>query len=80
LLKQGAAMIVTGKGFGETNFIALDGAGSPLAQSLIRVVVGRSALLVQRGLDRQSYSCAPQVYQPRSLATMSNILAMSQER
>ena len=59
LLKQGGA-IVTGKGFGETNFIALDGAGSPLAQSLIRVVGGRNALLVQRGLDRRSYSCAPQ--------------------
>lgn len=59
LLKQGGAMIVTGKGFGETNFIALDGAGSPLAQSLIRVVGGRNALLVQRGMDRQSYACAP---------------------
>jgi Flp pilus assembly secretin CpaC len=60
LLKQGAGMIVTGKGFGETNFIALDSVGKPLAQSLIRVVGGKNALLVQRGLDRQSYSCAPQ--------------------
>ncbi len=60
LLKHGATMIVTGKGFGETNFIALDGDGSPLLQSLIRVVGGKNALLVQRGLDRQSYSCAPQ--------------------
>jgi len=60
LLKGGAAMIVTGKGFGETNFIALDGGGSPVAQSLIRVVAGKNALVVQRGLDRQSYSCAPQ--------------------
>jgi len=60
LLKQGTAMIITGKGFGETNFIALDGVGSPLAQSSIRVVGGKNALLVQRGLDRESYSCAPQ--------------------
>jgi Flp pilus assembly secretin CpaC len=60
LLKQGATMIVTGKGFGETNFIALDAAGNPLAQSLIRVVGGRNALLVQRGMGRQSYACAPQ--------------------
>jgi Flp pilus assembly secretin CpaC len=37
LLKQGATMVITGKGFGETNFIALDAAGHPLAQSLIRV-------------------------------------------
>ncbi len=60
LVKQGAAIVVTGKGFGETNFIALDGAGAPLAQSIIRVVSGKNALLVQRGLDRQSYSCTPQ--------------------
>ena len=62
LLKQGATMIITGKGFGETNFIALDAAGKSLAQSLIRVVggAGRTTLLVQRGMDRQSYSCAPQ--------------------
>jgi Pilus formation protein N terminal region len=59
LLKQGATMIITGKGFGETNFIALDAAGNPLAQSLIRVV-GGNALIVQRGMGRQSYSCAPQ--------------------
>ncbi|MGA7385821.1 MAG: hypothetical protein WBW81_14360 [Methylocella sp.] len=32
----------------------------PLAQSLIRVVGGRNALLVQRGMGRQSYACAPQ--------------------
>jgi hypothetical protein len=43
-----------------TNFIALDAAGNPLVQSLIRVVGGRNALLVQRGLGRQSYACAPQ--------------------
>ena len=60
LLKQGSTMIITGKGFGETNFIALDGAGNPLAQSLIRVVGGKNGLLVQRGMDRQSYACAPQ--------------------
>ncbi len=54
LLKQGATMIITGKGFGETNFIALDAAGNPLAQSLIRVVGGRNALLVQRGMGRES--------------------------
>ncbi len=59
LLRQGATMIITGKGFGETNFIALDAAGKSLAQSLIRVVGGRNALLVQRGMDRQSYACGP---------------------
>jgi len=59
LLKQGGTMIVTGKGFGETNLIALDGAGNPVAESTIRVVAGTNALIVQRGMDRQSYTCAP---------------------
>ncbi len=60
LLKQGGAMVITGKGFGETNFVALDGAGTHVAEWLIRVVGGKNALVVQRGLERQSYSCAPQ--------------------
>jgi hypothetical protein len=59
LLKTGETMVVTGKGFGETNFIALDGNGKPLAQSQIRVVSGSNGLIVQRGMDRQSYTCAP---------------------
>jgi Flp pilus assembly secretin CpaC len=50
LLKQGAGMIVTGKGFGETNFIALDAAGKSLEQKLIHVIGGGNALLVQRGM------------------------------
>ena len=30
-----------------------------MAESTIRVVGGSDALVVQRGMDRQSYSCAP---------------------
>lgn len=59
LLKEGGTMIVTGKGFGETNLIALDAAGNLLAESMIEVVAGGNALIVQRGMDRESYTCAP---------------------
>jgi hypothetical protein len=38
---------------------ALDAAGNPLSQSLIHVVGGSNSLLVQRGMDRQSYACEP---------------------
>jgi Pilus formation protein N terminal region len=58
LLKQGSTMVITGKRFGETNFIALNGEGKTLKESLIRVVGGKNGLLVQRGMDRQSYACA----------------------
>lgn len=59
LLKPNNLMILTPKSFGETNFIALDKDGTPVAESMIQVVAGSNALIVQRGMDRQSYSCAP---------------------
>jgi Pilus formation protein N terminal region len=59
LLKQGGTMVVTGKGFGETNLIALDSSGNPVAESMVQVVGGGNALVVQRGMDRESYTCAP---------------------
>ncbi len=59
LLKQGGAMVVTGKGFGQTNLIALDRSGNPVAESMVQVVSGGNALIVQRGMERQSYMCAP---------------------
>lgn len=59
MLHQKNLMVLTPKAFGETNFIALDASGNPVAESTIRVVAGSNALVVQRGLERQSYSCAP---------------------
>lgn len=59
LLPSGTTMVVTGKGFGETNFIALNAHGKLLAQSEIKVVAGDHALIVQRGMERQSYTCTP---------------------
>jgi hypothetical protein len=59
MLKGSGAMVVTGKGFGQTNLIALDAQGNVLDEKTIRVVPTTSTLLVQRGTDRESYSCAP---------------------
>lgn len=58
-IKNGSTIVITGKGFGETNLIALDAQGKMLAESTIRVVPSKGKLLVQRGMDRQSYSCLP---------------------
>jgi Flp pilus assembly secretin CpaC len=60
MLKGSGAMVVTGKGFGDTNLIALDAQGNVLDEKTVRVVPTASTLLVQRGMDRESYSCAPQ--------------------
>ena len=59
LLKTAGKMVVTGKGFGETNMIALDNAGNTIKEMDILVVGGSQALVVQRGMERESYTCAP---------------------
>jgi Flp pilus assembly secretin CpaC len=59
LLREGSVMVLTGKGFGDTNFIALDGQGNTVLEATVRVVSADNALVVQRGLERQSYTCAP---------------------
>jgi hypothetical protein len=53
-------VVVTGKSYGVTNLIALDGAGTMLAESLVSVQAAtESVVIVQRGLERESYSCTP---------------------
>ncbi len=53
-------VVVTGKSYGITNVIALDGSGTLLAESFISVQAAtESVVVVQRGLERESYSCTP---------------------
>ena len=60
MLKNSGMGVITGKSFGETNLIALDGEGNMLGEWLIRVGDEKSDhLLVQNGLSRESYICAP---------------------
>lgn len=59
MLKGGAAMVVTGKGYGQTNLIALDAQGNIIDEKQIDVQPARSVLVVQRGSDRESYWCNP---------------------
>jgi hypothetical protein len=59
LLRAAGKMVVTGKGFGETNMIALDSAGNTVREMDVIVVAGSHALIVQRGMGRESYTCAP---------------------
>lgn len=59
-VQRNGVMVVTGKSFGVTNLIALDASGALLAESLVRVsAASDSVLTVQRGMDRESYSCTP---------------------
>jgi Flp pilus assembly secretin CpaC len=60
-VQRNGIMVVTGKSFGVTNLIALDAGGALLAESLLSVGAADDAIVtVQRGMDRESYSCTPQ--------------------
>jgi len=59
MLKGGVAMVVTGKGYGMTNLIALDVQGNIIDEKNIEVEPARSVLVVQRGSERESYWCNP---------------------
>ncbi|WID94467.1 pilus assembly protein N-terminal domain-containing protein [Bosea vestrisii] len=59
-VQRNGVMVVTGKSYGVTNLIALDATGALLAESTLRVGAARDSILtVQRGLERESYSCTP---------------------
>jgi Flp pilus assembly secretin CpaC len=58
-IQAGGTMVVTGKGYGVTNLIALDRTGKVLAEQLVRVRSPSDSVVVYRGIARESYSCAP---------------------
>jgi Flp pilus assembly secretin CpaC len=59
-LQPGGMIVVTGKGYGATNFIALDRGGEILVDRQIQVEGPSDRLVtVYRGIERESYSCAP---------------------
>jgi hypothetical protein len=60
-LQTGGILVVTGKGYGTTNLLALDRAGRVLMSKMVEV---RGAgtddiVVVYKGIERESYSCAP---------------------
>jgi Pilus formation protein N terminal region len=58
-LQAGGNVVITGKGYGATNLIVLDRTGATVLSKTILVVGPRDAVIVYRGVDRESYSCAP---------------------
>jgi len=64
-LQPGGLLVMTGKGYGTTNFIALDRKGNALLEKKVQV---RGAdlgnVVVYKGVNRETYSCTP-ICQPR---------------
>jgi Flp pilus assembly secretin CpaC len=59
-LQPGGTVVVTGKGYGTTNVMALDRQGTVLVDRVVQVEGPTDKLVtVYRGIDRESYSCTP---------------------
>jgi hypothetical protein len=58
-IQPGGLMVITGKGYGVTNLVALDRNGAVLMDKDIQVEGPRDIVVVYRGVERESYSCAP---------------------
>jgi Flp pilus assembly secretin CpaC len=59
-LQAGGIVVVTGKGYGATNFIAMDRGGEVLVDRMIQVEGPTDRLVtVYRGVERESWTCMP---------------------
>jgi hypothetical protein len=64
-LQAGGLLVLTGKGYGVTNLVALDREGAVLSEFLVQVQgATENIVVVYRGDARESYSCTP-VCEPR---------------
>ena len=60
VVQPGGVVVITAKSYGATNLVALDRTGNTLLEHPIQVVGPNDAVVVvYRGIDRESYSCAP---------------------
>ena len=59
-LQPGGLMVITGKGYGRTNIIALDRTGAVLMEKTVEVQGPRANVVtLYRGVERETYSCTP---------------------
>ena len=59
ILRRQNRIVLTARAYGQTNMIALDARGEALAEVMLLVKNSEQALVVQRGLERETWSCNP---------------------
>jgi len=61
-LQRGGVLVLTGKGYGQTNLLALDRNGRVVMDKTVQVRGPQNGdlVVVYRGVNRESYSCTPQ--------------------
>jgi Flp pilus assembly secretin CpaC len=60
-LQNNGLLVVTGKGYGTTNLIALDTRGNTLAEYILNVAGPKQDghVTIYRGVERETWSCVP---------------------
>jgi hypothetical protein len=58
-VQSGGWMVITGKGYGLTNLVALDRAGAVLLEKSVLVESAQAVVVVHKGVNRETYSCSP---------------------
>jgi len=60
-LQSGGILVITGKGYGTTNIVALDRDGQVVLDKAVEVLgaSGTNLVVVYKGTERETYSCAP---------------------
>jgi Flp pilus assembly secretin CpaC len=60
-IQPGGLAVITGKGYGATNFIIMDKAGAVLLEKIVEVQSpSDNIVVVYRGVTHQTYSCTPE--------------------
>jgi hypothetical protein len=60
-LQSGGILVITGKSYGATNMLGLDRGGHIVMDKTVQVlsVPGNELMVVYKGVERETYSCAP---------------------
>jgi Pilus formation protein N terminal region len=74
-IQPGGLAVITGKSYGETNFVVLDRAGVVLTEKNVEVTLSndQSSVVVYRGAERETYSCAPDCSRSAALGDAPDI-------
>ncbi len=75
-VQSGGTLVVTGKGYGNTNLVALDRTGAVIMEHQVEVQGPQgSVVVVYRGIERETYSCTPNCERRITLGDTQNYFA-----
>ncbi len=70
-IQPGGLAVITGKGYGGTNFIVMDKTGVVLLEKIVEVTGSNDkTVVVYRGIDRETHSCTPDCSRRLTLGDM----------